>query len=345
MKKFTLLDTFVIDGFYVTQNYFNNPTYYAKFNLLAHEGIDLGHSDKKKMGRTPLGGTCFVGTDKNYGKFAVVENYDQHCAIYMCHFDTLLVANGQQVKAGDDIGEMGSSGNTNGEHIHFNFVILDDNGSNKYHTKDKNWGFLDPQYPRDTGKTIKFAGVEDYMIDWVTTQEDSMTSDWIVQNSDKWRGLVWWLLPGEDSEDTLLDKVKNVINGIKSRVTTLETERDQARKDLAIAETEAKNQTEKSANIEAKCQREIELKNAEIIALKSSSTNVEKLEVQYKGTITLLEEQLRESQKAGGIKDLEIASLKAEIATGVPQPTPKPTLYARIKSLLNKLFGGHNGSK
>lgn len=163
---FKLRDTFLEDGFYVTQNYMNNPAYYKQFNLLGHEGLDLGHTDKTKKARTPLAGTCFLFTDKNYGEAVVIENYEQKCAIYLCHMQKIEVVNGQVVNTGDVIGEMDDTGNANGEHVHFNFVILDDRGSNKYKKKEYNWGFLDPQYPRDTGKTVKFPGVEEYTIEW-----------------------------------------------------------------------------------------------------------------------------------------------------------------------------------
>lgn len=163
--NYKLRDTLLEDGYYVTQNYMNNPTYYKQFNLLGHEGVDFGHSDKSKKARSPLSGTCFVGKDKNYGDFVVVEDYEQQCAIYICHMQNVSVVNGQVIKAGDVVGEMDDTGNANGEHVHCNFLILKD-GSNKYHKKEFNWGYLDLQYPRDTGKAVKFDGVEDYKIEW-----------------------------------------------------------------------------------------------------------------------------------------------------------------------------------
>lgn len=168
MSKFTLLDTFSQDGFYVTQNYGANKAYYAQFNLVGgHEGVDFGHTNKQVMVRTPIGGTAFVGVDKNYGNYTVIENYQQKCAVYICHTLTPIVVSGQTVRAGQQIAEMDDEGNSNGEHIHFNFLILNDEGSNKYRTKACNWGFLDPQYPRDTGNLVKYPGVEDYTVEWV----------------------------------------------------------------------------------------------------------------------------------------------------------------------------------
>lgn len=166
MKIFKFLDTFLLDGFYVTQNYFARPSYYAQFNLLGHEGVDFGHANKKVQIRTPLGGTVFVSTDPNYGKFAVIENYIQRCAIYLCHMENIIVESGEEVVAGEVIGEMDDTGNSSGEHCHLNFSILNEQGNDKYHTKAQNWGFLDPRYPRDTGNPVTFAGVEEYSIEW-----------------------------------------------------------------------------------------------------------------------------------------------------------------------------------
>lgn len=175
-KKFILLDTFLEDGFYVTQNYFNNPGYYKKFNLLGHEGVDFGNKNKKVMVRSPLIGTAFVGQDKNYGWFTVIEDYVQGCAIYLCHTLKPVVVSGQEIIAGDDIAEMDDTGNSIGEHCHLNFLILNESGSNKYRIKSANWGFLDPFYPRDTGKPKRFAGVEDYDVEWVDQLEkETMT--------------------------------------------------------------------------------------------------------------------------------------------------------------------------
>lgn len=162
---YKLRDTFLEDGFYVTQNYMARPEYYKQFNLLGHEGVDFGHTDKKRQIRSPLSGTVFVSYDKNYGNYAVIEDYKQQCAVYLCHLENVVVVSGQEVTAGDPIGEMGQSGNSTGEHCHCNFLILKD-GSNKYRAKKWNWGYLDLLYPRDTGATQKFDGVEDYTIQW-----------------------------------------------------------------------------------------------------------------------------------------------------------------------------------
>lgn len=174
--KYTLLDTFLLDGYYVTQNYMNNPTYYSQFGLKGHEGVDFGHKDKLKKVRTPISGTAFVAWDKAYGWYAVIENYKQRCGVYLCHMINPIVVSGEEVKAGDAIGEMDDTGNANGEHVHLNFIILDEKGSKKYNSKTYNYGYLDPRYPRDTGVPVSFPGVEEYTIDWVQKIDETTTT-------------------------------------------------------------------------------------------------------------------------------------------------------------------------
>lgn len=214
-------------------------------------------------------------------------------------------------------------------------------------SKDGHWvlyignqKLIDP-WDGKTKPTSSYKATGYAIINKVGEPPTSGQDPWIA-NSDKWRGLVWWLQElkyqlTDNPEVTTLDKVKNVIGGIISRVTSVEKERDQARIELADATTEVKNQKDKLANKMAECQRTIDIKEAEISALKSSAPDIAKLKEQYEGTVTLLETQLREAQKAGGLKDLEIAKLKAQLESGQPY---KPSLLETIKNIINKILGG-----
>jgi len=162
----TLLDTFKLDGFYVTQNYLARPEYYGQYNLLGHDGVDFGHTNKTQAIRCCHKGTCLTATSTTYGKYVLLlgEGY----ATYYCHLSTVNIVNGQEVKAGEIIGNMGTTGNSTGPHVHFNFCLTDSNDSRLYKDKAHNMGFLDPIYPRDTGVTNKL-GVT-YDITWVEEQ-------------------------------------------------------------------------------------------------------------------------------------------------------------------------------
>lgn len=64
-----------------------------------------------------------------------------------------------------------------------------------------------------------------------------MPDNWIVENSDKWRGLIFALKIETDPEHTPTDKVTSIIAGYKSRATDMETQ-------AKWWETEAKNREE-----------------------------------------------------------------------------------------------------
>ncbi len=54
----------------------------------------------------------------SYGKYAVIEHEDGTRTLY-AHLSKLLVKPGQKVKKGQAVGKMGSTGSSNGTHLHF----------------------------------------------------------------------------------------------------------------------------------------------------------------------------------------------------------------------------------
>ena len=135
----------------------------------------------------------------------------------------------------------------------------------------------------------------------------------IIHGSTEWDKTSAEYLPEKNPKQTGFEEVQRVVNGYKSLATQRENERNDAQKARAVAETQVGNLTEKLANIEAKCQREIELKNAEIDALSSNSKAIEKLKGEYQGTISALESQLRDAQKASGLANTRITELENEL--------------------------------
>jgi len=171
--KIKLLDTFLADGFYLTQEYGTNKYIdYTQWGLLYHEGVDFGHSNKTKEIRCVNGGECLTAYDNAYGRYVIVLDYNLLCATWYCHLSKATISSGQRVKAGDVIGNMGSTGNSTGSHLHFNFVIINSSGNRLYKDYPHNQGYLDPLYPRDPS-TPKKMGI-DYDIDWVKTLPESL---------------------------------------------------------------------------------------------------------------------------------------------------------------------------
>lgn len=137
--------------------------------------------------------------------------------------------------------------------------------------------------------------------------------DLYLKNHDQWHKLVHYLKPEADPNVTLFEDIQTIVAGIKSRQTDLENQLKQAIADRALAETEVQNQKDKLANVVDECQRELKLQKAEFDALKATIPDMSKLEGQYKATIDTIEGQLREAQKATGLKDLEITKLTADL--------------------------------
>jgi len=171
MKTYKLYDYFSKDGWYCTQGYGANPSYYSKFNLLFHEGVDFGHKNKKIIVRCPFEeAKVIIDNDTPhgaYGSYVVLWDMKQECAIYFAHMENNnFVSHNQVIHKGDKVGEMGTTGNSTGEHTHINFVITK-NGSRLYKTKNQNWGYLDPQHPLDTGNPVSLPSVPKYKVEWM----------------------------------------------------------------------------------------------------------------------------------------------------------------------------------
>lgn len=108
---------------------------------------------------------------------------------------------------------------------------------------------------------------------------------------------------------------KNVIGGIKSDATSSKSGLLEVNRTLDIANQEIKNLNDKIANIQDDCQKQIDLKNAQIKALKEGQPNIDKLTGQYEGTIQDLRTQLREAQKVTGIVQKQLAAAKSQAPT------------------------------
>lgn len=87
-----------------------------------HKGIDL--ADKRGAPVVAsASGTVVISTDllqgkKNYGKIIVVDHGNGLQSLYS-HLDQRNVAEGERVKAGQQIGQVGATGKTTGPHLHF----------------------------------------------------------------------------------------------------------------------------------------------------------------------------------------------------------------------------------
>ena len=161
----------------------------------------------------------------------------------------------------------------------------------------------------------------------------------LVHNSGEYDKTVAEYLPGNDPTKTNFVDIQRVVNGYKSDASKAKSSLVETQAELAKAQIEVTNQKEKVANIEAQCQRQLELKNAEITALKQAQPNIDKLKAEYTGTINALETDLREAQKQGGIKDVKITELQSKLKSceaGEETLTALQKIIEYIKSIWQK---------
>ena len=87
-----------------------------------HNGIDLAGNEGDEI-RVILSGTVVEAEEsKGFGKHLRVRHADGNESFY-AHCSELLVKKGDQVKKGQVIAKVGSTGISTGPHLHFGYLI------------------------------------------------------------------------------------------------------------------------------------------------------------------------------------------------------------------------------
>ena len=87
-----------------------------------HSGIDMAASSGTIIRAAADGEVWTAGWLGGYGKTVMIGHTDKHVSLY-AHASTLLVKAGQQVKAGDRIARVGTTGFSTGPHLHFEIRV------------------------------------------------------------------------------------------------------------------------------------------------------------------------------------------------------------------------------
>jgi murein DD-endopeptidase MepM/ murein hydrolase activator NlpD len=95
-----------------------------------HTGLDFAGSVGTDIRAAATGTVVSAGWEGSYGKKVVIDHGNGYQTTYS-HLSDIRVSVGQKVTAGDHIGDMGSTGNSTGSHLHFEVV--------------KGGKFIDPQ--------------------------------------------------------------------------------------------------------------------------------------------------------------------------------------------------------
>lgn len=112
---------------------FNAPRDYSAFGGKVndkHEGADFdvigGSADNKNPVLCAYAGIVVnVGYSAGYGNRVIIEHENNGSLFYTwyCHLDAVYVSEQESVLMGVSIGEIGSTGNALGEHLHFNLQV------------------------------------------------------------------------------------------------------------------------------------------------------------------------------------------------------------------------------
>jgi murein DD-endopeptidase MepM/ murein hydrolase activator NlpD len=83
-----------------------------------HEGIDIDGQTGDPIRAAASGTVVFAGTHGDYGRTVVIDHGEGLRTIY-AHASSLKVQEGDPVRVGETIAEVGHSGNARGSHLHF----------------------------------------------------------------------------------------------------------------------------------------------------------------------------------------------------------------------------------
>ena len=106
-------------------------------NWTMHDAIDIAAQKGTAIQNVMEGKVIFAGDRGGYGKTIIVEHADGRSSLY-AHCSEITVKKGDKVQVGDKLGEVGSTGMSTGNHLHFEFR---DNGSTVDPLSIFNWTF------------------------------------------------------------------------------------------------------------------------------------------------------------------------------------------------------------
>lgn len=125
----------------VTQGWAEHPEVYRALGMQGHNGVDLGAGEGTPVHAVQDGMVIYAGEGSGHPLLgagagnAVLVGHEGPEGRYMtgyAHLRNVWVAAGEEVKAGQVIGCVGSTGFASGPHLHFELIKLDplqiDNG-------------------------------------------------------------------------------------------------------------------------------------------------------------------------------------------------------------------------
>ena len=87
-----------------------------------HDATDIARRTGAPIVAAAAGRVRLARDQANHGN-SVVVHHGQGVVTLYSHLDTMAVAEGQEVAAGQHLGTMGATGRTTGPHLHFGVVV------------------------------------------------------------------------------------------------------------------------------------------------------------------------------------------------------------------------------
>ena len=87
-----------------------------------HHGIDIASPFGEEVFSSFDGACEGVGENDLDGKFVLISHGEKVKTLY-CHLSDVCVCQGQKIKRGEKIGNVGSTGQSTGSHLHFEIII------------------------------------------------------------------------------------------------------------------------------------------------------------------------------------------------------------------------------
>lgn len=108
-------------GVRVDPFYAGNMLFLDAGDYESHRGIDISAAQSRDICSALDGTVRFVGWDNSYGNYLIISHDD--CETLYAHCASILVAQGEAVRAGEQIAVAGMTGRATGVHLHFEVLV------------------------------------------------------------------------------------------------------------------------------------------------------------------------------------------------------------------------------
>ena len=87
-----------------------------------HNGVDIANGPGTPVVASMSGAVASVGYNGNYGRYVILRHPDGYQTLY-AHLARTHVSQGDRVRQGQQLGEMGNTGYSTGNHLHFSIFL------------------------------------------------------------------------------------------------------------------------------------------------------------------------------------------------------------------------------